>query len=106
MFAVPLVLLRRRVLADTITRSMATQELEQNVCQQFGWSSRYFVVRSDDQMKNSCWAVEMRMGLERHKTFVSSVRSNNSNEYRKQGKKAAALVALEGLQDDIQRELT
>lgn len=103
-FAALMVLLRSgRVLADAI--KLATQELENNVCRQFGWSARYFIVRSDDQTKDGCWAVKIKMGLDREKTFVSTDRSNDSNKYRKQGKKAAALVALEGLHDDIQREL-
>jgi hypothetical protein len=85
---------------------MATQELEQNVCQQFGWSARYFVVNSEDQTRHKCWAVEIRMGLDHRKTFVSNDRSNDSVKCRKQGKKAAALVALEGLHDDLQKEMT
>lgn len=76
------------------------------ICQKFGWSARYFKSSDDtDAARNGCWAVEVSMGLGQQKTFISDDRSNDSIKCRKQGKKAAALVALEGLKEDIQREM-
>lgn len=78
---------------------MATQELQQIVCHQFGWSARYF--RNDV----GCWAVEVIQGLGAREIFVSTDQSMDSIKGRKQGKRAAALVALEGLKPAIEREL-
>lgn len=51
------------------------------------------------------WAVEVRMGLKDRRTFVSADRSDESIQGTKQGKKAASIVALEGLKDEIRREM-
>ena len=85
--------------------TMATQELEQRICQQFGWSARYFTINDPDPTFDGCWAVEVTMGLDQQKTFVSADKSNNSIKGRKQGKTAVALLALEGLKENIRGEI-
>jgi len=83
------------------------QEFGHGICRKYGWSARFFKISDDgpDVARRGCWAVEVCMGLGRQKTFISTDRSNDSIKYRKQGKKAAALVALEGLKEDVQREM-
>lgn len=76
---------------------MAAQELEQGICQKFGWSTRYFKA-------DGYWAVEVSLGIDCKKTFISEDSSSDSIKGRKQGKKAAALVALESLKEDVRLE--
>lgn len=88
---------------------MAVQELEQGICQKLGWSVRYFKIGNDNEAEEcppeGCWGVEISMGIGRKKIFESQDRSPNTIKGRKQGKKAAALVALRGLKEDVQMEM-
>ena len=69
------------------------QELEQGICGQHGWSSRYF------QDGASKWCVEVRWGAGPHKyAFVSNdVSDAGSKAGVKKGHAAAATVAIAGL---------
>lgn len=77
---------------------MATQKLEQGICQKYGWSARYFK-RNDH--RSGAWSVSVTTGIGSQRTFISEDCSSDSIKGRKQGKKAAALVALESLKEDI-----
>ena len=70
------------------------QALEQGVCGQYGWSSRYFRDASSGR-----WCVEVRWGVGdgKRQTFVSDDTSDESIPGAKKGHAAAAAVALEGL---------
>lgn len=71
------------------------QALEQGVCGQHGWSSRYF-----REVGGGRWCVEVRWGVgdEKRRTFVSDDTSDESIPGTKKGHAAAAAVALEGLE--------
>ena len=86
---------------------MSTQELEQRVCQRYGWSARFFRTpgTADDNIGTATasgfWAVEVRKGiLDEPIVFVSTNNSTN----QKDGRKAASIVALESLRDAIEQE--
>lgn len=86
---------------------MATQELEQGICQKYGWSAHYFKVNHDSALtaaQRECWAVEVSLGMDCKRTFISNDKSTDSRKGRKQGRNAAARIALEGLQQDVQRQ--
>ena len=70
------------------------QALEQGMCGQHGWSSRYFRDASSGR-----WCVEVRWGVgdDKRHTFVSDDTSDESIPGAKKGHAAAAAVALEGL---------
>lgn len=79
-------------------------ELEQKVCQQFGWSSRYY---RTDETPAGCWAVEVRTGCtaaDSH-TFVTEDSSPNTKKGAKQGHRTAATQALAGLAPLVAAEL-
>ena len=69
------------------------QALEQGVCGQYGWSSRYFRDASSGR-----WCVEVRWGVGdgKRQTFVSDDTSDESIGGGEEGHAAAAAVALEG----------
>ena len=74
------------------------QELEQGICGQHGWSSRYF---QDDASR---WCVEVRWGAGPHngRVFVSDDESDaGSKAGVKKGHAAAATVAIAGLRDIV-----
>jgi hypothetical protein len=80
---------------------MAMQELEQSVCQRYGWSAQFFVVAttSSSAVAPECWAVRVHRGLlDQPNTFSTDICD------MKLGKAAAAKLALDGLRADIQRE--
>ena len=66
------------------------QALEQGVCGQHGWSSRYF-----RESVGGRWCVEVRWGVgdEKRRTFVSDDTSDESIPGTKKGHAAAAAVA-------------
>jgi hypothetical protein len=71
------------------------QALEQGVCGQHGWSSRYF-----QDPDTSRWCVEVRWGVgsSQRQVFVSDDESDAASKPGiKKGHAAAATVALEGL---------
>ena len=51
-----------------------------------------------------CWAVEVSLGMDCKRTFLSNDTSSDSIKGRKQGRNAAARVALEGLKENVQRQ--
>ena len=74
------------------------QELEQGICGQHGWSSRYF------QDGASKWCVEVRWGAgpRNGRVFVSDDESDaGSKPGVKKGHAAAATVAIAGLRDIV-----
>ena len=74
------------------------QELEQGICGQHGWSSRYF---QDDASE---WCVEVRWGAgpRNGRVFVSDdVSDAGSKAGVKKGHAAAATVAIAGLRDIV-----
>lgn len=71
-----------------------SQELEQAVCQKYGWSIEY--TYSD----GGTWLVEIRTSLSNgSRVFSSQTRSG-----KKEGKQEVSAIALQGLQEDILRE--
>jgi hypothetical protein len=78
----------------------AKQKLEQEICGQFGWSSRYF-----QEEETKCWTVEVRMGPGPAHRFVSDDRSEPDKAGVKQGCNTAAALAIEGMQACIARQL-
>lgn len=95
----------RRSHHHTSQEAMATQELEQSICQKFGWSARYFKICDKEDQNDGCWAVEVTTALDCRQTFVSNDKSSDTTKGRKTGKRAAAQVALEGLKPTVEREL-
>lgn len=78
---------------------MATQELEQGICHRFGWSAHF------ELSEGGVWVVTVMVGLYERRLFVSDDASPDTKLGAKQGKRAAAELALAGLQDAVQREL-
>ena len=80
---------------------MAKQQLEQKVCQRYGWSAPEF--QADEQ---HFWSVNVTVGFNDCRHFVDSSAPFDPNTKMgiKQGKEAAAAIALAGLQEDIRRE--
>jgi hypothetical protein len=72
------------------------QALEQGVCGQHGWSSRYF-----RDPATGCWCVEVRWGVgpDAGRVFASEDASEDTKPGAKRGHAAAATVALAGLAD-------
>ena len=77
------------------------QQLDQGICQQFGWSRRYF----QDEATNR-WAVEVRTGLgaEGLHRFTSDC-DQAGKEGAKRGEAAAAALAVSGLDPIVQRHM-
>lgn len=71
-----------------------TQDLQQKVCQKFGWS----LVYSKDETDGT-WRAEIAMGLgdDQKRTFVTS----EPFQEEKEGKAAVSMLAIEGLASEI-----
>ena len=70
----------------------ATQRLQQQVCQKYGWSYEYGTEDDDD----GHWFVEIVVGFGDKRRFVSP-----SKQGKKEGRDTVSLMALEGLEDAI-----
>lgn len=77
----------------------ATQQLAQQVCQRYGWSAVY-----DTTNDEGYWYVDVVLGLQDQRRFVSQDTSPKSKKGMKQGSEAAAVVALQGLRHEIERQ--
>jgi hypothetical protein len=96
---------------------MAKQELEQSVCQRYGWSAQF---RCDNHSSSSSnvnvWSVSVTVGRQDTRTFVGTdsttrlgcdadtTNSSATKQERKRGMHAAAAKALVGLQERIRQE--
>ena len=72
----------------------AMQQLAQQVCQRYGWSAVY-------EKGTDGWYVDITLGLEDQRRFTATGTKALPAKY---GSEAAAMLALEGLQDVIQQQ--
>jgi len=78
-----------------------TQELSQNVCQRYGWSSLI-----EPRTEDGRWTCTVTVARNDTRVFVSdcSASSPDTTEGRKQGVAAASEAALKGLKEEIERQ--
>jgi hypothetical protein len=78
-----------------------TQELNQKILHEFGWSARF------DTNEEGFWFVEIKLGMNDTRMFTSnyqhssSAPESSSIKDRKKGTAAASKVALEGIKEEI-----
>jgi hypothetical protein len=72
----------------------ATQDLQQKICQKYGWSCEF------SRDSHGFWFVEVTVGFNDTRRFVSK----NNQEPAQEGKIAAATLALQGLEEEVQRQ--
>jgi len=99
----------------------AKQALYQKVLHRYGWSARLDkeqqqaaslndVKHNDDQQEESppklsfVWSCHVRLGIRDERQFAATQTFNDTEKGQKQGKNAACQAALDGLQDEIQRQ--
>ena len=80
----------------------AAQELQQNVCQKYGWSIDF------SSGEDGCWCVEVIVGIGDKRRFVAPTKQEKkeapTKQEKKEGKEAVSALALEGLAKEIERE--
>ena len=80
-----------------------TQELQQKVCQKYGWSARFEAEKDEKSGGGGLkfWVCYITIGLHDTRKYVSTCPANAN---KKSGVAAAAQAALEGLQDELTKQ--